>query len=112
VEKAKQMEEKIDVELNELQATLANIEQARPFEELTVRAFTLLFHFSTRFEVVETMVKKGKWTVPGAFHIISAIGILSTLFRLQGEIRGPQSHVVSCLENKFMAPSQHVQQLT
>lgn len=36
VEKAKETEAKIDVELKELQATLANIEQARPFEELTV----------------------------------------------------------------------------
>jgi F-type H+-transporting ATPase subunit d len=37
VEKAKETEEKIDVELKELQATLANIEQARPFDQLTVR---------------------------------------------------------------------------
>jgi hypothetical protein len=41
------MEEKIDVEIKELQATLANIEEARPFEELTVRPFPPLpFHVS------------------------------------------------------------------
>lgn len=36
VEKAKATAEKIDVELKDLQATLANIEEARPFEDLTV----------------------------------------------------------------------------
>ncbi|KAF9468796.1 ATP synthase d subunit [Collybia nuda] len=63
VAKAKETEEKIDVELKELQATLANIEDARPFDQLTVedvgKAHPRLV------EVVETMVKKGKWTVPG-----------------------------------------------
>ncbi|KAG6901881.1 hypothetical protein C0995_007005 [Termitomyces sp. Mi166 len=63
VEKAKETEQKIDVELKELQATLANIEEARPFDQLTVedvgKAHPRLI------EVVETMVKKGKWTVPG-----------------------------------------------
>ncbi|KAG6900104.1 hypothetical protein C0993_002788 [Termitomyces sp. T159_Od127] len=63
VEKAKETEQKIDVELSELQATLANIEDARPFDQLTVedvgKAHPRLI------EVVETMVKKGKWTVPG-----------------------------------------------
>ncbi|KAG5654662.1 hypothetical protein H0H81_009910 [Sphagnurus paluster] len=63
VEKAKETEAKIDIELQELQATLANIEDARPFDQLTVedvgKAHPRLI------EVVETMVKKGKWTVPG-----------------------------------------------
>lgn len=36
VAKARETEEKIDVELKELQATLANIEQVRPFDQLTV----------------------------------------------------------------------------
>ena len=34
--KAHETEQKIDVELKELQQTLANIEDARPFEQLTV----------------------------------------------------------------------------
>jgi len=37
VTKAKETEAQIDVELKDLQATLANIEEARPFEDLTVR---------------------------------------------------------------------------
>ena len=37
IAKAKETEVKIDEELKELQATLANIEDARPFEDLTVR---------------------------------------------------------------------------
>lgn len=36
VAKAKETVEKVDVELKDLQATLANIEDARPFEDLTV----------------------------------------------------------------------------
>jgi len=36
VSRAKETESKIDEELKELQATLANIEEARPFEDLTV----------------------------------------------------------------------------
>ena len=36
VEKANETAQKIDVELKDLQATLANIEEARPFEDLTV----------------------------------------------------------------------------
>jgi len=34
--KAQETAKQIDLELNELQATLANIEDARPFEDLTV----------------------------------------------------------------------------
>lgn len=37
VANAKATEEKIDIELKDLQATLANIEDARPFDQLTVR---------------------------------------------------------------------------
>jgi len=36
VEKAQATAAQIDVELKELQSTLANIEEARPFEDLTV----------------------------------------------------------------------------
>jgi F-type H+-transporting ATPase subunit d len=36
VSRARETETKIDEELKELQATLANIEEARPFEDLTV----------------------------------------------------------------------------
>ncbi|KAH9970821.1 ATP synthase d subunit [Lactifluus volemus] len=50
IAKAKETEAQIDVELNDLQATLSNIQDARSFEDLTT---------------VENMMKKGKWTVPG-----------------------------------------------
>ena len=80
VSRAKETETKIDEELKELQATLANIEEARPFEDLTVgsalnRERCHLINTSQANEVgeahpriveaVETMIKKGKWTVPG-----------------------------------------------
>lgn len=85
--KAKETEQKIDVELNELKATLANIEEARAFDELTVRSsISRLFlpsHMSILqtedvakahpriAEAVETMLKKGKWTVPGMWLLQS-----------------------------------------
>jgi len=63
VTKAKETVEKVDVELKDLQATLANIEDARPFEDLTVEDVGAAHPRIT--EAVETMIKKGKWTVPG-----------------------------------------------
>ncbi|TEB35478.1 ATP synthase d subunit [Coprinellus micaceus] len=63
VAKAKETEEKIDIELQELQATLANIEDARPFDQLTTEDVAKAHPRIA--EAVETMVKKGKWTVPG-----------------------------------------------
>ena len=41
IAKAKETEAQIDVELKDLQATLANIQDARPFEDLTVRFYPL-----------------------------------------------------------------------
>jgi len=49
VDKAKATAAQIDVELKELQATLANIEEARPFEDLTVRLLSSLFTQSYLF---------------------------------------------------------------
>jgi len=63
VAKAKETTEKIDVELKDLQATLANIEDARPFEDLTAEEVGAAH--PRIVEAVETMMKKGKWTVPG-----------------------------------------------
>ncbi|KAF5333425.1 hypothetical protein D9611_002347 [Ephemerocybe angulata] len=63
VSKAQETEQKIDVELKELQATLANIEDARPFDQLTTEDVAKAHPRIA--EAVETMVKKGKWTVPG-----------------------------------------------
>lgn len=63
VEKARETEQKVDLELKELQATLANIEEARPFDQLTVEDVGKAHPRIA--EVVATMVSKGKWTVPG-----------------------------------------------
>ncbi|EIW70037.1 hypothetical protein TREMEDRAFT_38700 [Tremella mesenterica DSM 1558] len=63
VEAAKQTVQKITAEESSLKATLSNIQDARPFEDLTVDEVA-----KARPEIskaVETMVKKGKWTVPG-----------------------------------------------
>ena len=48
VAKAKEAEEKIDSELKTLQQTLADIEEARPFDQLTV-CFTELVFLSSSF---------------------------------------------------------------
>jgi len=45
VAKAKETEAKIDVELKDLQATLSNIQDARPFEDLTVRSLSFYSSF-------------------------------------------------------------------
>jgi F-type H+-transporting ATPase subunit d len=42
---------------------LSNIKDARPFEDLTVKEVTEAQPQITK--AVETMVKKGKWSVPG-----------------------------------------------
>ncbi|KAF8897140.1 ATP synthase d subunit [Infundibulicybe gibba] len=63
VAKAKETEEKIDIELSELQTTLSNIESARPFDQLTTEDVGQAH--PRIVEAVETMLKKGKWTVPG-----------------------------------------------
>ena len=63
VAKAEETSVKIDEELKNLQKTLANIEEARPFEDLTVDDVA-----QARPEIlkaVETMVSKGKFSVPG-----------------------------------------------
>ncbi|ESK92883.1 atp synthase d subunit [Moniliophthora roreri MCA 2997] len=60
---AKETEEKVDAEIKQLQATLANIEEARPFDQLT--ADDVGDAHPRIVQTVETMMKKGKWSVPG-----------------------------------------------
>jgi F-type H+-transporting ATPase subunit d len=53
----------IESELKQLNTTLSDIEDARPFEDLTLQDLQ-----KARPEIkdtVDTMVTKGKWTVPG-----------------------------------------------
>ncbi|KAH8830568.1 hypothetical protein DL96DRAFT_1593467 [Flagelloscypha sp. PMI_526] len=63
VQSASETETKIDAEIAQLKETLANIEDARPFDELTTDDVAKAH---PRLEqVVESMVKQGKWNVPG-----------------------------------------------
>ncbi|KIJ56584.1 hypothetical protein M422DRAFT_149811 [Sphaerobolus stellatus SS14] len=63
VAKAQETAKRIDEELGELQATLKNIEDARPFDDLTLEDIGEAHPHIV--QAVDTMVKKGKWTVPG-----------------------------------------------
>ncbi|ETS61574.1 hypothetical protein PaG_04328 [Moesziomyces aphidis] len=74
VEQAQATASKIEAELKDLKATLKNIEEARPFNQLSVDDVV-----AARPEIgrtVDEMVKKGKWTTPGydeKFGNLSAI---------------------------------------
>ncbi|KAM0752757.1 ATP synthase d subunit [Meredithblackwellia eburnea MCA 4105] len=63
VEAAKASATKVEGELSDLNATLANIEEARPFDQLTLDDVAKARPEITK--AVENMVSKGKWTVPG-----------------------------------------------
>ena len=63
VSQAQESAVKLDGELKDLKATLSNIEEARPFDQLTSDDVV-----AARPEIgktVEEMVKKGKWSLPG-----------------------------------------------
>ncbi|EJT97618.1 mitochondrial ATP synthase [Dacryopinax primogenitus] len=63
VESAQATEKNVDQEVGKLKKTLANIEEARPFEDVTVDDV-----LAARPEVekaLKTMFSKGKFTVPG-----------------------------------------------
>lgn len=63
VKNAEATKEKVDLELKDLQATLTNIETARPFEELTVDEVCAAE--PSIDEKTAKLVSKGRWTVPG-----------------------------------------------
>lgn len=63
VKSAEDTTTKIESELKELNATLSNIKDARGFQELTLQDIA-----KARPQIpqaVDTMVEKGKWSVPG-----------------------------------------------
>lgn len=63
VASAKETTTKIDAELKDLNSTLSNIKDARGFEDLTLQDIA-----KARPQIpqtVDTMLEKGKWTVPG-----------------------------------------------
>ncbi|PLW09379.1 hypothetical protein PCANC_23215 [Puccinia coronata f. sp. avenae] len=63
VSSATEASQKIEEELAALNATLQNIEGARPFDQLTLSDIDKAEPRIAK--TVETMVKKGKWTVEG-----------------------------------------------
>lgn len=63
VEQAQASATKIDAELKDLKATLHNIQEARPFDQLT--ASDVIAARPEIAKTVEAMVKKGKWILPG-----------------------------------------------
>ncbi|CAA22441.1 F1-FO ATP synthase subunit D [Schizosaccharomyces pombe] len=62
-EGAKKNVELVKAELQNLSATLKNIEQARPTEEITIEDMKQAVPEIEK--IVETMVTKGKWVIPG-----------------------------------------------
>ncbi|KPV74944.1 uncharacterized protein RHOBADRAFT_65110 [Rhodotorula graminis WP1] len=63
VSSAKEAATKVESELSNLSSTLKNIEEARPFDQLTLDDVAKARPEIT--ETVEKMVSQGKWTVPG-----------------------------------------------
>ncbi|GJE84776.1 ATP synthase d subunit [Phanerochaete sordida] len=63
VSKAQETVDRIDVELKDLQATLANIEEARPFEDLSTE--DVIEAHPHIGQTLENRLKKGMWSVPG-----------------------------------------------
>ncbi|CAB4444734.1 unnamed protein product [Rhizophagus irregularis] len=63
VENAKKTAARVDTELRDLHNTLKNIEQTRPFESITIEEIVKAKPEIN--DIVEKMVKKGQWSVPG-----------------------------------------------
>ncbi|WFC97426.1 ATP synthase d subunit [Malassezia yamatoensis] len=63
VQQAEEAAAKIQTELKDLKETLSNIENARPFDQLT--ATDVINARPEIAKTIEEMVKKGKWSLPG-----------------------------------------------
>lgn len=63
VDAAKATVTKVSSEEESLKATLSNIKDARPFQDLTVNDVGKAAPETVK--AVETAIKKGRWTVPG-----------------------------------------------
>ncbi|KAL8387465.1 hypothetical protein RB595_009884 [Gaeumannomyces hyphopodioides] len=63
VKNAEATKTQVDLEIKDLQATLRNIEEARPFDELTVEEVATAE--PSIDEKTSKLVSKGRWTVPG-----------------------------------------------
>ncbi|KAH9888666.1 hypothetical protein F4778DRAFT_773480 [Xylariomycetidae sp. FL2044] len=63
IKNAQATKEKVDLELKDLQATLKNIETARPFDQVTVDE--VVAAEPSIDEKTSKLVSKGRWSVPG-----------------------------------------------
>ncbi|KAL2117868.1 hypothetical protein VTJ04DRAFT_7528 [Mycothermus thermophilus] len=63
IKNAEATKEKVDLELKDLEKTLRNIEEARPFDELTVDEVAAAE--PSIDEKTSKLVSKGRWSVPG-----------------------------------------------
>jgi len=63
VKNAEETKQKVDLELQDLQKTLKNIEEARSFDELTVDDVAAAE--PSIDEKTAALVSKGRWNVPG-----------------------------------------------
>ncbi|EGS22968.1 mitochondrial ATP synthase D chain-like protein [Thermochaetoides thermophila DSM 1495] len=63
IKNAEATKEKVDLELKDLEKTLKNIEEARPFEDLTVDEVAAAE--PSIDEKTTKLVTKGRWSVPG-----------------------------------------------
>jgi hypothetical protein len=76
IKNAEATKEKVDLELKDLEKTLKNIEEARPFEELTVDEVAAAE--PSIDEKTAKLVSKGRWSVPG-YKVGSTPSLLGTL---------------------------------
>lgn len=63
IKNAEATKEKVDLELKDLEKTLKNIEEARPFDQLTVDEVAAAE--PSIDEKTAQLVSKGRWSVPG-----------------------------------------------
>ncbi len=107
VKNAEATKDKVDLELQDLQKTLKNIEDARPFEDLTVDEVAAAE--PSIDEKTSKLVSKGRWAVPGykvrvlrSVEFMPLCGdhdapyVLTTFRRLTGEIRRPLYPLNNC----------------
>ncbi|KAL7621287.1 ATP synthase d subunit [Parahypoxylon ruwenzoriense] len=74
IKNAQATKEKVDLELKDLEATLTNIETARPFEDLTVDDVAAVE--PSIDEKTAQLVSRGRWTVPGYTEKFGDLSIL------------------------------------
>ncbi|POS87799.1 ATP synthase D chain, partial [Erysiphe pulchra] len=86
---AQETKGKVDMELKDLEKTLKNIEEARPFEDLTVEEV-----IAARPDIEEKankIISKGRWSVPGYKVFISSTKLFTEFANFRKEKFGDLS---------------------